>query len=127
MCQVQTLHGNVGASDSYTFNWTYSTTDISAETDLFGIVVDGVRTVLSDPGGAYPTQTGSRTVTAANSFGFFVNCTDCVGGAATATISAFQVAAVPEPATMALFGLGVVAVGVARPKRRAVAVRTSAA
>lgn len=118
MCQVQTTHGRVGAADTYSFSWTYTTTDISAETDLFGVLVDGVRTILSDPGGLYPTQTGSLTVSPANTFGFFLNCTDCVGGAATATVSNFRVAAVPEPATVTLLFAGAAAVGAMRRGRR---------
>ncbi len=104
-CQVTVSHGGVGSSDTISFHWTYSTADIYAGYDLFGVIADGVATVLSDPGAAL-MQSGNYSFTSTSSFGFFINCTDCVGGAATASVSAFQVGAVPEPSTVALIFLG---------------------
>lgn len=75
---------------SYSFDWSYSTTDLAGPgADLFGVIVDGRVQVLTDPGGPQQ-QTGTFTVTPATSMVLFVNCTDCTGGAAQATVSNFQ-------------------------------------
>jgi hypothetical protein len=113
-CQITTLASAI--LDPISFNWSYVTADSAgAEDDLFGVIVDGVKHQLSDPGGAI-SQSGAFSVSPTSSFGFYVNCTDCIEGAATATISSF--AAVPEPGTIALLGVGGIVVGVARRKRR---------
>ncbi len=110
-------HGEVGASDAVSFHWTYSTADVSPGYDIFGVLVDGVATILSDPGGPL-SQSGDFAFTSANSFGFFVNCTDCVGGAATASVSAFQAAVVPEPGTVTLVFVGAAILFAAVRRRR---------
>jgi PEP-CTERM motif len=46
------------------------------------------------------------TAHAITSFGWFFNCTDCIEGAATATITNFVARTVPEPSALALIGLG---------------------
>jgi len=105
---------------TFSFNWSYLTADGAGPAgDIFGVVVNDVFTPLSDPGGAV-AQSGSASFAASSSFGWFVNCTDCVGGAATATITDFSVAqAIPEPSTYALLLSGVTALGlIARRKRR---------
>jgi hypothetical protein len=91
-------------ANPFTFNWAYSSADdTGAAGDLFGVIIDGVRTVLSDPGGA-PTQSGHFSILADSSFGWFVNCSDCIDGAATVAITA--VSAAPEPASLALLAIG---------------------
>jgi hypothetical protein len=103
-CQLQATLAGAGL---YSFHWSYSTADDSGPGgDIFGVLVDGQRTALSDIGGPI-AQSGDKTFAAGASFGWFLNCTDCIGGAATATISSFTVSAVPEPAslTLALGGL----------------------
>jgi hypothetical protein len=116
-CQIQTT---IGLGGTYTFHWSYVTADDGGPGgDIFGVIVNGMRIQLSDPGGAV-SQSGNSTFSALSSFGWFVNCTDCIGGAATATITAFNaVAAVPEPETYALFGVGLAMLGVAARRRRA--------
>lgn len=116
-CQVTFSHGEVGASDTVSFHWTYSTADITAGNDPFGVIVNGVATVLSDLGGPL-SQSGNYTFTTGTGFAFFVNCTDCVGGAATASISNFQVAVVPEPGTVALGFIGAAILFTALRRRR---------
>jgi hypothetical protein len=93
-------------ANPFTFNWSYtSADDTGAAGDLFGVIVDGVRTVLSDPGGA-PSQTGHLSILANSNFGWFINCSDCIDGAATVGITAFSAA--PEPGSLALLGAGLV-------------------
>ena len=104
-CQLQVTRNLPG---TYTFSWSYLTSDAAGPGgDLFGVIVDSNRIQLSDPGGAN-AQSGTSTFAANSSFGWFVNCTDCIGGSATATISRFAfAAAVPEPETYALMLAGV--------------------
>ena len=117
-CQLQVTANVPG---SYAFSWSYLTSDqAGAGGDLFGVIVDGTRIQVSDPGGAN-SQSGTRTFSASSSFGWFINCSDCIGGSATATISQFAfAAAVPEPETYALMLVGAlgVAVRVQRWRRR---------
>src|SRR5437764_754447 len=103
-CQLQVLRSLPG---SYSFSWSYLSSDLAGPGgDLFGVIVDSTRIQLSDPGGAN-AQSGTRTFAANSSFGWFINCTDCIGGSATSTISQFTfAAAVPEPETYALMLAG---------------------
>ena len=116
-CQTQ---ATIGLGGTYSFNWSYLTTDSAGPGgDIFGVIVDSTRIQLSDPGGAVG-QSGSRSFTAASSFGWFMNCTDCIGGSATSTVSDFTFAtAVPEPETYALFLAGILGLSARlRSKRR---------
>jgi hypothetical protein len=117
-CQLQVTTNLPG---TYSFSWSYLTSDTAGPGgDPFGVIVDSTRIQLSDPGGAN-SQTGTRTFAANSSFGWFVNCSDCIGGSATSTISQFTfAAAVPEPETYALIVAGVLAlvVRLKSPTRR---------
>jgi hypothetical protein len=104
-------------ANPFVFDFDYSTLDSAGPAgDIFGVIVDGVHIALSDPGGPN-AQTGHRQFAATSSFGWFINCTDCTGGAASTTIGDF--ATVPEPGSVALLGLAAVAWGVARRRRGA--------
>jgi len=115
-CQLQV---SVNLPGTYTFSWSYLTSDNAGPGgDLFGVIVDSTRIVLSDSGGAN-AQAGTRTFAAGSSFGWFINCTDCIGGSASATISQFAFAqAVPEPETYALLVAGALATAVGVRRRR---------
>jgi len=105
-CEIRITRSGLPNPFSLSFMWDYVTSDPGgAPGDIFGYLVNGVRTQLSDPGGPI-NQGGLVTVNATSSFGWFINCTDCIGGAATVRINGFQAAAVPEPGVLALLGLG---------------------
>ena len=115
-CQIQTT---IGVPGTYSFHWSYLTADADGPAgDIFGVLVNGVRTSLSDPGGSI-SQSGDRTFTASSSFGWFLNCSDCTGGAATAMITNFTVAQpIPELSTYALMAAGLAALGAISRRRR---------
>jgi hypothetical protein len=115
-CQLQVT---INMPGRYSFSWSYLTSDTGGPGgDPFGVIVDSTRIQLSNPAGAN-SQSGTRTFAAASSFGWFINCGDCIGGSATATISSFAVAAaVPEPETYALMVAGVLAVATRLRGRR---------
>ena len=115
-CQLQVTRSLPG---TYSFSWSYLSSDAAGPGgDLFGVLVDSNRIQLSDPGGPN-AQSGTRTFAANSSFGWFINCTDCIGGSATSTISQFTfAAAVPEPETYALIVAGVLALAARLKGRR---------
>jgi len=109
-CEIDVTTTHI--ANPFTFNWSYTSADDSgAAGDFFGVIVNGVRIVLSDLGGA-PSQSGHLSVLADSSFGWFVNCTDCINGAATVAITNFSAA--PEPAPLALLAIGLVGLCVMR-------------
>lgn len=115
-CQLQVT---INMPGSYSFSWSYLTSDDAGPGgDLFGVIVDSTRIQLSDPGGA-DAQSGTRTFAASSSFGWFINCGDCIGGSATATITNFAAAAaVPQPETYALMVAGALALATRLRGRR---------
>src|ERR1043166_2736768 len=85
----------------FKFHWTYNTAD-DPGFDPFGILVDGNKITLATVNGT----SGDFAIGAKSSFGWFINCTDCTSGAATAVITGFVAA--PEPASLLLLALGLV-------------------
>jgi hypothetical protein len=116
-CEIRVTHPTSNFS-TFSFHWAYTSLDSSLgpQFDQFGLLIDGVKTDLSDPGGD-ANQAGDRTFRAANSFGWYINCGDCVGGPALVTLSSFL--AVAEPGSLALLGIGLVGLGGLRRKLRA--------
>ena len=111
-CRLQAVFNKRGV---YSFSWAYSTADISAGGDVFGVLVDGVAAlVYGDPGGPV-TQSGSATFAANSSFGWTINCTDCTGGGATVALTNLNV---PEPTTWALLAAAGLAAGWRRQANR---------
>lgn len=118
-CEIRFTTGHI--ENSFSFHWVYSTSDTSGPAgDLFGVIVNGVRTVLSDAGGAN-SQSGDFLVSALTSFGWFINCTDCLRGAATATVTDFRagVAQIPEPEAYALLLAGLSFFGFCARRKKA--------
>ena len=91
----------------FKFHWTYNTAD-DPGFDPFGMLVDGNHVLLATTNGL----AGDVVVSAKSTFGWFINCTDCTSGAATATITAFSAA--PEPASLVLLALGLAALAIRR-------------
>jgi len=98
----------------FTFHWDYNTNDIGAGFDQFGLLLNGNHTVLSDLGGPLH-QSGNVFITASTQFGWYINCTDCTGGAATVAITQFTAA--PEPGSLMLLGLGLAVLATLRRHR----------
>lgn len=117
-CQVSVTTTRI--LNPFEFGWSYATSDSSGPgADLFGMLIDGVRMQLSDPGGPI-TQSGVRSVQAGTSFGWYLNCTDCTDGAASVVVTAFQAgqAQVAAPGSLALLGAGALLGLAARRRRR---------
>jgi hypothetical protein len=111
-CEIDFTTAVVG---QVSFHWAYATADITPQYDEFGVIVDGVRTELVANGGDL-TQGGNFSAAVHTSFGWYINCTDCTGGAATATLS--NLAAVPESSTAVLLPLGLAALAFMRRRVR---------
>jgi hypothetical protein len=85
-------------SYALSFLWSYSTTDITADLDLFGYSINGNFTPLSDPFGPTNQHGGIALKSFAPSdlFAFTMRSTDNLGGPATTTIYSFLSGLPPE-------------------------------
>lgn len=92
-CEIRFVTANI--ANPFIFDWSY---------------------LSRDSAGAI-AQSGHLLVAANNSFGWYVDCTDCIEGAAVATITNFQAVIVPESGVIALLGMGIVAAGFARSRK----------
>ncbi|HEY7165724.1 MAG TPA: PEP-CTERM sorting domain-containing protein [Candidatus Binatia bacterium] len=103
-CEIDFVHSG---GFLYKFHWSYNTAD-DPGFDPFGIIVDGNHIPLSITNGT----SGDVVVGAKSNFGWFINCTDCTSGAASAVVTGF--AAAPEPTSLMLLGLGLSVLAIIR-------------
>jgi hypothetical protein len=99
------------AESDISFNWDWETSDFSYYSDPFGFLLNGNFTwVTTDTANFDNSQSGvfSHHVNAGDTFGFRAHSLTSFDGAASTTISNFNVTVVPEPAAYAMFvaGLG---------------------
>ncbi len=105
------------ATGMLSFNWSYETTDESAEWDPLSFLHNGTEYALSADGGSL-TQSGvfDFNVQLGDIFGFRQASLDSLFGSAESTISNFS-APVPLPGALVLFGIALASLNVFRRNR----------
>ena len=96
-----------------TFDWSFANSDtVDTASDLAGFLLDGSGTGLSDPSAATSANTGETfSVSAGQTYGWFVYTLDAQNGPGVLTVSNIQV---PEPMSLLLLGSACSALGFAR-------------
>jgi hypothetical protein len=110
------------ASGQVSFSWNYTTVDPPAVFDPFGYLLNGQFIELTDEDIGNQSGVASFFVNAGDIFGFRANSFDNFFGRSTTTISNFnapQITEVPEPATLAVFGLLAAGGGLFARRRKA--------
>jgi len=108
-------------SGTVSFNWSYQTSDSGSSYDPFLVGIDGVFTMLTSNDTQLESGFYSGSILAGQILTLRANTKDSNFGRAETTVSNFQAvseptSAVPEPTSMAIFGLG--ALGMAYRQRR---------
>jgi hypothetical protein len=97
----------IAGAQRIAFDWTYHTEDLWPESDPFGYLLNGIFTPLVSVGDIPPLTDQSGHVALelkdGDVFGFRADTFDGYFGAATTVVSNFKV---PEPSSLALFGIG---------------------
>lgn len=104
--------------NEFKFHWDYVTTDLFGPSgDPFGYLINSTFHQLTDDLGS-KSQSGDADVflNASDTFGFVMDCLFCDLGPASATVSGFT--AVPEPGSLALFGLALAGLRLTRRRGR---------
>jgi|SRR6202790_3651824 len=107
-------------STSLVFNWTYSSLDFGDQFDPAGYIINGMQFQLS-PSWSLPGvgASGMSTVdlNGGDNFGFYVDTSDNLSGAASLQVNGPEVIATPEPSCLALLAVGMIALGALSLKR----------